>query len=552
MAMNCAVSRGLFAAMMSFCAVTGCSVMDDREWQEMRKAAVERPRSLVYNTDGCDVLYWPSNLPVTVGNFTGRRLRFATGTRITTVSYCPQSAGFGHFTCRNAGEPLTNSVPHPAGGHYNSAAKFFEIGTDALEMASDWCRTNSLEMFVSIRINDQHDSSSRPGNMSALYPPFKVAHPECIMGDLNRGDRQKELYRGYAGWSCVDFSKPTVRERMKRFVRELVTNYGVDGIEYDFNRHFMLFRSVATGGVATADEIETMTQLMRDLKTITEDVGKSKRRPIVIAMRMPDSVEYDMAVGADIETWFREGLVDIWIGGGYFQLNQWERSAALAHRYGVRFYASIDESRIGGYVKSMGLRAIPGRMSLAHYAARMSAADAAGCDGVYLFNIENGFLHSVATLDFRAAREKLYFAVDRGSGGYRPDSWLKGGWRYVNMPLLDPGGNCTEEHPFGTKAVKTMKAGERYEFEIAIGDDLSASHGVKVTAIALTGLKGVSPGVAANGSDVKLISSADGFSTYEIPAAILRKGVNSFAVTFPEMIDGATAFNDFAVKVELR
>lgn len=180
----------------------------------------------------------------------------------------------------------------------------------------------------------------------------------------------------------------------------------------------------------------------------------------------------------------------------------------------------------------------------------MSAAKSARCDGAYLFNVENAFLQSVATLDFRAAKEKIYFAVDRGSGEYRPDSWLNGGWRCWNMPLLDPGGNCTEDHPFGGGAVKIMNADERYAFEIALGDDFSDTRRFKATAIALTGLKGAAPHLAVNGAGVKLLSSGDGFFTYGIPSETLRKGVNSFAVKFPDVIDGTPTFNDFAVKVE--
>ena len=528
----------------------GCSVDG---WEAKRATAVNRVRPLVYNTDGCDMLYWPTNLPVSVANFTDRRLKFALGTPITTVSYCPQSAGFGHFTCRKAGEPLTNTV---TAAHYgnpsarNAAQDFFDLGTDALEMATDFCRTNGLEVFVSIRFNDQHDGSSKPGDLNALYPPFKVAHPECLMGALDRSSpRRKELYKDYAGWSCVNFGEELVRERLKTYVRDLVTNYDVDGIEYDFNRHFMLFRSVATGGVAMKDEIAKMTQLMRDLKTITEEVGRKKGRPIVIAMRMPDSVEYDLAVGADIETWFREKLVDIWIGGGYFQLNQWEPSVALAHRYGIRFYASLDESRIGRAATRRGLPILPGRMTVPFYAARMSAALAAGCDGVYVFNIENDFLHEVASINLGAASEKCYFAVDRGSDGYRPDHWLKGGWRYNRMPTLDPGGNCSAEHPFGDGQVKPMSGGESYSFEVALGDDFVGSVQPKATAEVLTNLKGGAVTLTVNGRAVGPASVRDGLFAFGLPADSLHKGLNAFTVTFPADVPAGTTFNDFAVRV---
>lgn len=503
-------------------------------WAERRAAAVGRTRPLVYNTDGCDMLYWPSNLPVSVENFTGRRLRFVPGTHVTTVSYCPQSAGFGHFTCRQAGEPLTGTVPHPNGGRYNAATDFFALGTDALQMAMEFCATNGLEHFVSIRVNDQHDAASRPGNVSALYPQFKIDHPECLMGALDpESPRRKELYKGYAGWSCVNFDCELVRETMKKFVRELVTNYDVDGVEYDFNRHFMLFRSVATGGVATRDEIAKMTQLMRDLKAITEAVGRKKNRPIVIAMRMPDSVDYDLAVGADIVTWFKEKLVDIWIGGGYFLLNPVNESVELAHRYGVRFYWSLDESRIPGEARKKGNPILPGRMTEAFYAARYSAAQAAGCDGVYLFNLEDEPLRQMASIGLRdtAGRDKVYFAVDRGSGGYSPNSWLKDGERFSDLPQIDP------NRPLA------VGAGECLSFRMFLGDDFGGD--VKVVVRALTSLTRGSLVLTANGRTLEEAKSADGVYAFAVPKDVLHAGSNVFSVTFPT----AGTLNDFSVSV---
>ncbi len=523
-------------------------------WAAKRQAAVGRARPFVYNTDGCDMLYWPSNLPVSVGNFTGRRLKDALGTRISTVAYCPQSAGFGHFTCRRAGEPLTGSLPRE--GCYNSASEFFRLGTDSLEMASRFCETNGLEVFVSIRMNDQHDLVSKPGALSALYPKFKLEHPECVMGDLNRGPRQDELYRGFAGWSCVNFAEGLVRERMKEFVRELVSNYDVDGIEYDFNRHPAFFRSVATGGVATAEELALMTQLMRDLKAITEEVGRKKGRPIVIAARLPDSVEYDRAIGLDLVTWMREKLIDIWIGGGYFLFNPWEKSARLAHECGVKFYASLDESRIHLATKRLGRREIRGRNSVPFYAARISAALAAGCDGVYVFNLENAHLRRVALLDVAKTPEKLYFAVDRGAGGYLPDQFLKDALGYGSLPPLNPGGNFTGSGGVARGALKTMRGGETMEFEMELGDDFASSRRMAVTALALTSLAGggelarTAPKLLVNGKGTRCVSNDAGLFTYLVAADALHAGANRFSVTFPSSAPSKTTFSDFAVRVQ--
>ena len=368
-----------------------CNSAPDNVWAARRAEALARPRTFVYNTDGNDAHNWPSNLPVTVENFTGRRLVHALGTRITTVSYCPLSSGFGRLTCRKAGEAYCVKSQRGKG---HVSADLFAMGTDPLEIASEFCRTNGLEIFVSIRVNDTHDAAGSFEKPDPLFPDFKKNNPDCLMGRPEKGHRPP-----FCNWSAVDFSHEKVRAHMRTFVRDLVENYDLDGIEYDFNRHMQLFKSVAMGGEASQAELDLMTAFMRELRAITEEVGRKKNHPILVVMRAPDSVDYCRAVGIDLARWFDEKLVDIWIGGGYFCLNPWKVSADFAHRHGVKFYASMDETRIPGAAARRPIPPLKGRMSIPFYAARFADAMASGCDGVYVFNIEGKFLHQVAGID---------------------------------------------------------------------------------------------------------------------------------------------------------
>ena len=538
-------------ALMSVVALSGCSLLtDDDDFAAKRKDLLEQPRAIVYNTDGCDVLYWPTNKPVSVEAFKDVRLKYVLGTRIGTVSYCPQSAGFGHFTCRKAGEPLTNTVTALHNGNpaaRNAASDFFALGTDALDMASEFCRSNNLEIFVSIRVNDQHDcSSSVEKGYNALFPPFKKDHPEFLMGDIDRSKNTK-LFRNNMSWSCVDFTHREVREKMKSFVREFMDNYDVDGIEYDFNRHLILFKSVAEGGVASEGELALMTELMRDLRAITEEAGKRRGKPILVFMRAPDSVGFDRACGIDLERWFKEKLVDGWIGAGYFQLNPWTESVALAHRHGVKFFASIDESRIERSAKHRARPYIHGRESRAAYAARFAAATAAGADGVYLFNLEGASLHAISQIDpYHAEGEnKLYFARERGTGGYEPGHWLKGGKDFDNMPQIDPAAS--------PKDVRKFKAGEKYAFTVFVGDDFTAAKmKPRVSAKVLTNLtEGDSFAFGLNGKVFKPASFKDGLFVYDLPANDVVKGGNAIDVKFPSQ-PGQYTLNDFVLVVDYK
>ena len=69
-------------------AMTGCGIFaaDDASWAAMKRAALERPRTVIYNTDGCDALYYPNDLAVTPDNFKSCRLAFTENTEVTNIN----------------------------------------------------------------------------------------------------------------------------------------------------------------------------------------------------------------------------------------------------------------------------------------------------------------------------------------------------------------------------------------------------------------------------------------------------------------------------------
>ena len=147
--------------------------------------------------------------------------------------------------------------------------------------------------------------------------------------------------RGDADCRTLRQPGPEVRARMKALIREVCMRTRPDGVEYDFMRHMQLFKSVAWGGIASESEVAQMTAWMRELRAMTEELGRQHKRPILVAVRVPDDPAYCRAVGIDLEGWMKEGLIDICIGGAYFQLRPWAESVELAHRYKVRFYPSL-------------------------------------------------------------------------------------------------------------------------------------------------------------------------------------------------------------------
>ena len=485
-------------------------------FESMRAKMLNRSRTVIWNTDGNDMVLYPRDLPLTQEAFESVRLKYTEGTKIDTVFYCPHASAFGWFTTRKTHDFMTTQYRPPEANVYNAAADFAAKGTDALEMASAYCRRRGLEVFVSIRMNDTHDNrGTKPPN--AHFSLFKQQHPECLMGTMTNRPR-------YCAWTAVDFAHEAVRAHVRRFVREFLENYDVDGVEYDFFRHLQLFKSVANGNDATEAELDLMTAFMRELKNIAEEAGRRRGKPFLVAVRVPDSVGMCRAVGIDLERWMKERLVDIVIGSGYFQCNRWRVMAETVHQYGCKFYASLDEPRNAEKRAPLGM--LPGRsLSPAFYRAREAAAMTDGADGVYFYNLEKESLPPIARMDPRNPQGKPqnYFAVPRATAFSQLMHYCAAGDRFLAMPKLDP------QRPL------KLAAGETYSFDLVVGDVPASYEPVPdVTAEVLTDAKGVSPEILAlsvNGMAAGPAACEKGTFSFPVPPERIRKGANAIALT---------------------
>ena len=501
-------------------------LLSEADFEAKRTALLAKPRQLIADNDGCDMLYYDRRLPITEEAFVRSRLGFAAGTRLDTLVYTPISAGFGLFTATKAGETLDWTIPYQ---NTTNAVRTFKaaVGKDCLEMAIDFARREKKEIFVGIRVNDNHDSYC-PG----LFPQWKRDNPDCLFG--KEGDRIPRCT-----WSAVDFANPKVRTYMLTFMRQFFENYDVDGVAYDFNRHFQLFKSVGWGKTekeanASRKQLDLMSRFMRELKDLADECGRKRGRPILVLARVCDSVDYLKAAGVDIERWMDDKSIDLLATGGYFRLNPWHVMAEVAHRHGVKVYASMDESRIGqlptpfhpyGY--------LPGRNGDRFAAARIAEATAEGMDGIFFFNTQLHWLHKWASIDPKATEgvDKEYFAVERGSGGQLPWNYVFDGARYSNYCRLDPW------HP------QEVKRGGSYPFSISVGDDFSSpvakERSPKATAVAMMNytqaadvrlsVNGAALGSPAFASD----NATNGVFTFDVPVQRLRRGRNDFSLLAP-------------------
>ena len=302
--------------------------------KEFREPAKNRTRRIIYDNDGCEMVYNIYN--PTVQEFIDNRSTALLGKQMDTYVYCTFSSGFGQFTHNTSiGDTFTttNSV-----FSMNKTQDYFDQGTDSLEMIVDFCRDNGLEVFWSMRVNDTHDSTTEE-ILNANQ--IKQDHPDWLMGD---DASDANVVNGK--WTAINYAEPNVRELAFQFVEEVCQNYDIDGVMLDFWRHPVLFETHAEGNDCNAAERQLMTDLMTDIREMADEEGMKRGKPILIAARTPDSNTFCENIGLDIETWMANGLIDIWVPTGYFRANTPEYSVDLGHQYDIPVYPSLDEPRM--------------------------------------------------------------------------------------------------------------------------------------------------------------------------------------------------------------
>lgn len=360
------ISMKILASALLLPAFLGAGELTDAEFERLKTQTLAKERHVIFNNDGCDMTEYKGK-DTSIEAITDYWLSPMKNSAVDVVSYCPFSVGLQLATRATAAEI---HVGKPAGkGSTNLTPILLSRGTDPLQIAVDFCRQNKLEIFACLRVNDVHDSF-RPFWLSST----KKTHPEWLCGSFKKCPP-------YGKWSSFDFARPEVRKMVRDIAFELMLDYDVDGIELDFMRFPCFFKSVAWGGTASPQEVESMTQLMRDIRKDADWIGRRKGRYLMIAARMPDSSALGKAIGVDIENILKEKLIDIFIPGADFvKVNFFADAARLAKKHGVKAFTSIDKS----WVKAQGEFARNSNMALN---AQSAAALAGGADGTYYFNI---------------------------------------------------------------------------------------------------------------------------------------------------------------------
>lgn len=491
---------------MMFAAPAG-EFKTDPGQKALRKEAAGRPRRILYNNDGNEPMHMDA---YSIDEFLALRTSRLAGAQVDTILYCTYCSGFGLFTHKTkVGTVMLNTK----GRHSrNKMADFLKHDTDPLAEMIKFSRQHGKEIFWSLRMNDTHDGSNNSyGPILFKANPFKTAHPEWLLGSTKN-------HPHHGKWSGLNYAVPEVREFVFRVIEEVCQNYDVDGVEFDFFRHPTFFKYPAPGQGVSDEERGQMTGLMRRVRLMMDAEGKKRGRPILAAMKVPDSLGYCNAIGIDLERWLADDLLDILVTSSYIRLNEWSYSVELGHKHGVKVYPSLDESRV---VDKEGLAM---RMTANGYRGRAAEVLAQGADGVYLYNFFGKrrpyeILDQIGGAEQLAREDKDYFASVLGKarvagGAFPHDAFHK-------IETLSPGDP------------KEIQPGGKARARVYVADDPT----VKPPPSLKLRLRfaGAAPSVASvsvdlNGARLDLPQANGEWIDVVPPVSTLRQGANIITV----------------------
>jgi hypothetical protein len=382
-----------------------------------RHEARWRTRRIISNNDGNDVQLAPGET-VSRELFLAKRFLGLPGSQVDTVCYCTGITFGGHHRGNN-------QLAQKRFGMTRCFNELEAMGTDSLKLAVKFCHQHNIEIFWSHRMNDRHDT----GPVPELVTDFKRDHPEYLIGF------------GSAPLS-FNYALEPVRNKLLECCREVVEGYDVDGIELDWFRHLQLFPSVVKGGEASDEERGMINDMMRKLRAILDEEGLRRGRPLLLAVRVPDSREYARLTGIDYEQWLKEDLVDLLIVNDYIKLESWKDFPPFARKYNVPAYASMEQRRLSLMDRDEDGKIVGGNVE-DRFRSEAYAAWLSGMDGIHTYNLDNphsdlfrqlGDPYALAMLDV-TPRES--FGITKGIKGMaycNVNYWLKHGDRFFKKP----------------------------------------------------------------------------------------------------------------------
>ena len=250
-------------------------------------AAVARRRRIYVNNDaGYDAVMGPHPSELTPDQWIADRFSVFTqpGSQVDCVGWCLDEGNIAAYPSQVLPEL-----------QYPTLLRWRRAGVDLAAEIVRESHARGLEVFWEHRLNgaDREVDVTTPARH-----PLKEAHPDWLIPS--------------SWWQpgLWNFAMAGVREYKLAALREVAQRYDLDGLTLDFGRHPPYFPK------GQAWELrEHLTHFVRSVREMLQARAAERGRPMLLAVRVADTVPGCHFDGLDIETWIAHRLVDVVIVG---------------------------------------------------------------------------------------------------------------------------------------------------------------------------------------------------------------------------------------------
>lgn len=165
-------------------------------------------------------------------------------------------------------------------------------GTNPIEVFCERAHERGMKFIAGLRFGDDHGSPSQGAQ-------WIFDHPQYVLKDLPPSPLSKP-------GNTLDFSFQEVRDFHFGAVEEIVRRFDVDGVEITFrsDNHFPYPRSISR------ERRGLMTELMQCIRNMLDAEAAHKSRPLLLGVRVPETVDECLDCGLDAPTWITQGILD--------------------------------------------------------------------------------------------------------------------------------------------------------------------------------------------------------------------------------------------------
>lgn len=204
---------------------------------------------------------------------------------------------------------------------YENVMGLIREGAGPLRIAVERSHQLGLKVFARTSMNHEYGPASLD-NWKWLY----------LVGDFNK---QHPEYR-VSGSVNLDFKHKAVRDYKLAILRD-AAEMGADGISLDFVVYPPHF---------TKPDCAIMTQFVRDVRSMLDEVGRKQNRRIELMTRVPCARA--KKIGLDWKTWMRERIIDYIVPSLYkpFDIDVGE-FVSMGNQTGVKVFPTIFQAVVG-------------------------------------------------------------------------------------------------------------------------------------------------------------------------------------------------------------